>query len=88
MTLSDIGYGNYLLTAPVERNQRQMWNQEGQNKKNAKMGEKAAKSAKIKENPRTNENDIIDVSELLSSANTLTNPLNPTKKRQAAKNEL
>ena len=52
------------------------------------MGEKAAKSAKIKENPRTNENDIIDVSELLSSANTLTNPLNPTKKRQAAKNEL
>ena len=28
---SDIGYGNYLLTAPVERQQREFWKEEDDN---------------------------------------------------------
>ena len=51
----DIGYGNYLLTAPVERKQRKLWKVEN-------FLEKEESTEKI------------DVSELLSSSNTLTNP--------------
>ena len=31
MVFSDIGYGNYLLTAPVERQQREFWKEEDDN---------------------------------------------------------
>ena len=58
---TDIGYGNYLLTAPVERNKRQFW--------------KADSEIPV-------EVEKIDVSDLLSLANTLTNPLAPSKKKK------
>jgi hypothetical protein len=58
---TDIGYGNYLLTAPVERNKRQFW--------------KADSEIPV-------EMEKIDVSDLLSLANTLTNPLAPAKKKK------
>ena len=58
---TDIGYGNYLLTAPVERNKRQFW--------------KAESEIPV-------EMEKIDVSDLLSLANTLTNPLAPAKKKK------
>lgn len=54
----DIGYGNYLLTAPVERKQRKLWAEENKNEAIER----------------------IDVSELLSDYNTLTNP-NSSKKK-------
>ena len=58
---TDIGYGNYLLTAPIERNKRQFW--------------KADSEIPV-------EVEKIDVSDLLSLANTLTNPLAPSKKKK------
>lgn len=68
---SDVGYGNYLLTAPVERNQRQLWEDE------AKTLRQDSSSI-----------EKIDVSELLSPANTLTNPFAPSKKDLSNKIEL
>ena len=57
LPFADIGYGNYLLTAPVERKQRKLW-------KNDASEESVTKH---------------DVSELLSSSNTLTNPKSTKK---------
>lgn len=64
LLLADVGYGNYLLTAPVERNQRQLWAEDAESLRQD--------SASIEK---------IDVSELLSPANTLTNPFSPPKSR-------
>jgi hypothetical protein len=60
----DVGYGNYLLTAPVERNQRQLWKEESEK-------QRATDSSEEK----------IEVPELLSPANTLTNPFATKSKR-------
>ena len=57
LPLADIGYGNYLLTAPVERKQRKLWENEASEETVTKH----------------------DVSELLSSSNTLTNPKSTKK---------
>lgn len=65
LLLSDVGYGNYLLTAPVERNQRQLW---------------ADESESLRQDSSSIEK--IDVSELLSPSNTLTNPFSPPKSQE------
>ena len=71
----DVGYGNYILTAPADRQGRKR-------KKTDKAGESGGgdKSQMRRERGHTVSGDLAlvdgkyDVSDLLSSANTLTNP--------------
>ena len=80
----DVGYGNYILTAPAERQGRK------RKKKEKESGDD--KSEMRRERGHTVSGDVTlvdgkyDVSELLSSSNTLTNP--KVSKVQNKKTEL
>ena len=69
----DVGYGNYVLTAPVERNRR-----------NTENGSNEPESDKSESNKNVSDkSDFVEkfeVPELMSPANTLTNP-NAKKKK-------
>ena len=72
----DVGYGNYILTAPAERQGRKRKKKD----KTEERGGGGDKSQMRMERGHTVKADITlvdgkyDVSDLLSSANTLTNP--------------
>ena len=73
----DVGYGNYILTAPADRQGRKRRKKD----KTEKSGESGGDKSHMRmERGHTVSGDIAlvdgkyDVSDLLSSANTLTNP--------------
>ena len=78
----DVGYGNYILTAPADRQGRKkkrknekdtedgLAEKQGNNQSNMLRNERKKKSFNDKKMP----DGKYDVSDLLSSANTLTNP--------------
>ena len=67
----DVGYGNYILTAPADRQGRKRRKKEGGGGEDAQMRTERSRAV-------TGDINLVDgkydVSDLLSSANTLTNP--------------
>ena len=69
----DVGYGNYILTAPADRKGRKSAKQKNDEKENDEANMRAERKHKSF-SERKDADGKYDVSELLSSSNTLTNP--------------
>ena len=92
----DVGYGNYLLTAPVDRQgrKRRRKKEQGGSKNSLEENDAKEKDSNMRKEKKlvmtgetTKSNGKYDVPELLSVANTLTNP-NNSKHDTSKKSEL
>ena len=72
----DVGHGNYILTAPADRNGRR--EEEDPTDDDTANGRESRTMKETKRNP----DGKLDVAELLSSANTLTRPINNKQKSE------